>query len=217
MPPPQPILPQQPSRTAAQHLTAFRALLTSATIQAREGLQAFWKDVRQSLNDQDAIIAQQAALIQQLQLQIAQPAPITPARPTTSNSVHVIRDTIDQALQQSGLYFEDASATIEEIYNLDPTWVVDFLRRQKNHLISNANELGCWLSGNAQVHDSGYVKINLRGTLMPGTNQKFSVQPFGHQLAAVASSGSSIEAITDGRWQVINTTIQGSIIVKVTP
>lgn len=191
-----------PQRTASQHIEAFRQLLVDATLPARISLNAFWKDVRKSLNDQDTTIQQ---LRQQIQNQAQAPniIPQTPARPTTSNSVNVIRDTIDQAILNEALYMQDVSDTLEEICDLDPIWVSAFLRRQKNIHISNANELGCWLSGNAAGHINGYIKINMRGTTKPNSNEKFKVQPWAHQLGVVANgSGAVLRLTSDGTYHV---------------
>jgi len=183
-----------PERTAVQHLNAFRGLLTSLTGVHRQSLTVFWSDVRRSLNDQDAIIAS---------LQQPPPSPATPARPHTSNSTHVIRDTVSQALQNEALQMQDASETIEEICDLDPSWVLEFLERQRNMALCGQSELGCWVSGNVQAHGNGYVKMNLRGTRIPGTNARFTKQPFGHQLGVVASGiGAQLRLTTNGEYHV---------------
>lgn len=183
-----------PERTAAQHLAAFGALLRSLAGDHRQSLMAFWRDVRRSLNDQDAIIA----VLQQPSL----PA-VSPPRPHTSNSVQAIRDTVSAAILNESLQADDASNTIEEISDLDPTWALDFIRRHKNLVLCAGHELGCWVSGNANAHDNGYVKMNLRGTIIPGTSRRFAVQPFGHQMGIVAGgSGPTLRLTTNGEFHV---------------
>lgn len=183
-----------PERTAAQHLGAFRGLLQSLTGDHRQSLMAFWRDVRRSLNDQDAVVA---SLRQPL------PPPPTPARPGTSHSVHVIRDTVSQAIHDEALRMDDASNTIEQIADLDPLWALEFIRRQRNMALCNGHELGCWMSGNAAAHENGYGKMNMRNTIIPGTSQRFAVQPFGHQMGIVASGhGPELRLTTNGEYHV---------------
>jgi len=175
-----------PRRTAAQHLDAFRRILLSLDRDARQTLTTFWGDVRSSLNSQDDTI-------KNLQQQVAQAPPAAPIapppRPDTSNSVDVVRQTVMTALQNEALYVQEASNTIEEIYNLDPAWTYGWLRGQRNVFISNGLELGCWVSGNAAAHANGYSKVNMRGTQVPGSNPRrnFTCNPFSHQVGIVAA------------------------------
>src|ERR1700712_714794 len=202
----------QPPRTAAQHLNGFRELLLNASATGRQALVAFWADVRQSLNDQDATIQGHLNTIHQLQQQISAPAVVaapaaiaTPLRPNTSNSVQAIRDTIEQALQNEGSYFEDASATIEEIYNLDPTWVRNLLVQHTNLLVAQTTPLNCWFNNSVAAHNTGYKKLNMRNTRRPGAPlvTTFTCQPYYHQLAAVAAGlGVNLRLTTDGKYQV---------------
>jgi hypothetical protein len=179
--------PAGPVKTVVQHLNSFRQLLQSLDANGRRALNDFWRDVRQSLNDQDLLVQ---TLTQQVaaQLIVAPRPPNTPARPVSSASVQVIRDTVQQALANEARTEEDASATIEEICDLDPAWAMEYVRRQINPNLSCINhELGCWVSGNAPS-DNGYVKTNMRNTQRPRAppGTKFLVQPFGHQMGIVA-------------------------------
>lgn len=193
----------QPIRTVTQHLEAFRRVLVTATTETRSSLNAFWRDVRQSLNDQDRIIIQLQERINTLEAQsthLPQPS-TTPDRPHTSHSVDVVRATIDRALINEGLYFEEASSTIDQIFDLDPAWVEAFLQRQRSIYLTN--ELGCWLSGNAPAHENGYVKVNMRNTGNPDGSGNFTCQPFAHQLGVVANgSGSMLRMTTDSVYHV---------------
>jgi hypothetical protein len=190
-------------RTVTQHIDGFRQLLLSLDANSRQALNAFWKDVRQSLNDQDATITGLLEQIQHLQQQIG-PVPQTPRRPPTTDSIDVIRNTVDQAIHFEALRAQDASVTLEEICDLDPTWAMEFIRRQRNFLISNASELGCWMSGNAPAHENGYVKMNMRGTRNPThPTDNFTVQPFGHQMGVVAGGrGPELRLTTRGEYHV---------------
>lgn len=143
-------IPPVVQRTVIQHIDTFRGLLTSIDASARAGLNSFWRDIRQSLNDQDALIASLQQQISQLQQNQQQPVIVlqAPNRPNTSDSVDVIRRTVEQALTNEALAANDASVTIEALVELDPGFAQDFLKRQKNVLITNAHELGCWMSGN---------------------------------------------------------------------
>ena len=195
--------PSEVQRTAAQHLEGLRQILTSLVPSERGNLTTFWKDVRTSLNDQDALIE---SLRQQLAAaQIPLPAPTTIARPNTSNSVAVIRNTVEQAIISAAQQKDDISATINAIYNLDPAWAMAFIRRQKNIHLCNASELGCWVSGNAAGHQNGYVKMNMRNTVGP-TGQKLDSQPWGHQIGVVAGGfGIELCLTTDGEYHVCET------------
>lgn len=193
--------------TVKQHLDAFRSLLISLAPEQRANLNTFWKDVRQSLNDQDAVVSNlQEQLNAAIQPVAGIPAPPnTPARPHTSNSVNVIRDTVEQAIINEAQYHLDASATLEAICDLDKDWAMDFIKRQRNLLISNSHELGCWMSGNVAGHDNGYVKMNMRNTVDPRTHAKFgnNVQPWGHQMGVVASGyGMQLRLTTTGAYHV---------------
>ncbi|KAK0103206.1 hypothetical protein ONS96_014950 [Cadophora gregata f. sp. sojae] len=168
---------QGSERTASQHLSAFRDLLLSATSTQRQSLTAFWRDVRRSLNDQDAIITT---------LQPPPFPPCTPPRPSTSQSVNMIRDTVAQAIVTEEQQMDDASTTIESICDLNPGFALDFCRRQIG-AVSTGHELGCWMSGNATAHENGYVKFNMRNTYLPSSRGKVGSQPFSHQLGVVAA------------------------------
>lgn len=196
-----PIAPQA-QRTVNQHIDSFRRLLLSLDNTSRQALNAFWKDIRQSLNDQDATITD---LLQQVQ-HLQQPVPViqTPQRPPTTDSINVVRYTVDQAIHNEALYAHDASVTVEEICDLDPLWAMEFIKRQKNFLVSNGSELGCWMSGNAPAHENGYVKMNMRGTRKPNhPSDNFTVQPFGHQMGVVASGrGPELRLTTRGEYHV---------------
>lgn len=199
--------PIPPNTATRQHLTAFQELLRLASAATRDKVKSFWSEVRKSLNDQEATINQQYQQIQQLQQQLQQRqvsvVPHTPQRPPTSNSVQNVRDTIEQALQYEGLYDEDASDTIDDIYDVDPSWMHNFLNSKKNVLLCQASETGCWLSGNAPAHNNGYVKCNVRNTNKPGTNHKFDCNPFFHQLGCVAAGyGAQLRLTTDGTYHV---------------
>ena len=204
--------------TASRHLNAFKELLNLASSNTIDKVKSFWQEVRKSLNDQDTVIRQQQQQIHALQQQLQQQAtvvPQTPQRPHTSNSVYQVRDTIEQALQIQGLYDEDASETIDDIYDIDPVWMQNFLRSKKNVLLSQGSELGCWLSGNAPAHENGYVKCNIRNTKKPGTNQNFKCNPFFHQLGCVAAGyGAQLRLTTDGSFHVsLLRQILGSLIL----
>jgi len=197
-------VPAAVQRTVTQHLDNFRRVLLSVDASARQGLNNFWRDVRQSLNDQDARINALQQQVQQLQQQQQQIVVVqAPPRPITSDSVDAIRNTVETAIQYEAQYIEDVSATIEAIEDLDPAWALSFMTRQKNVLISGASELGCWVTGNAAGHDNGYVKINMRNTLRPRSNRKFGVQPFVHQMGIVAGGrGNQLTLTTDGTYHV---------------
>jgi hypothetical protein len=174
----------QDSHTVAQHSGSLRRLINSLGVDGRGRFLAFWKDVRKSLNNQDATITAQQAYIAQLQ----RPSPIAPpARPRSSNSVVAIRQAMEQDMQAKAyLLMSRASRTVRSIYNLDPAWALNFVNEQRNENIRH--ELNCWMSGNAAAHPNDYTKINMRGTYMPGSNppRKFPAQPFGHQMGIVA-------------------------------
>jgi hypothetical protein len=189
--------PSDIQHTAAQHLQGLRQILTSLPPSQRVNITSFWKDVRTSLNDQDALITS----LQQ-QLAAASIPPMTPVRPPTSNSVAVIRDIVEQAIVSAAQQKDEISTTIDAIYDLDPAWAMAFIRRQKNIHLSNASELGCWVSGNAAAHQTGYMKMNMRNTVGP-RGQKFDVQPYGHQMGVVASGyGLQLCLTTDGQYHV---------------
>jgi hypothetical protein len=190
-------------RTVTQHIEGFRKLLLSLDSSSRQALNAFWKDVRQSLNDQDATVTDLLQQIQHLQQSLPVP-PQTPQRPPTTDSINVIRNTVDQAIHFEALRAQDASVTIEEICDLDPTWAMEFIQRQMNVVISGVSELGCWVSGNAPAHENGYVKMNMRGTRKPDhPTDNFSVQPFGHQMGIVAGGrGPELRLTTRGEYHV---------------
>jgi hypothetical protein len=189
--------PRDIQHTAAQHLQGLRQILTSLLPSQRINITSFWKDVRTSLNDQDALITS----LQQ-QLAAASIPPMTPVRPPTSNSVAVIRDIVEQAIVSAAQQKDEISTTIDAIYDLDPAWAMAFIRRQKNIHLSNASELGCWVSGNAATHQTGYMKMNMRNTVGP-RGQKFDVQPYGHQMGVVAGGyGLQLCLTTDGQYHV---------------
>jgi hypothetical protein len=192
-----------PQRTVTQHINGFRQLLLQLDTSGRQALNAFWKDVRQSLNDQDSTVTTLLQQIEGLQ-QRSVSVPATPQRPPTSHSVNVIRDTVQQAIQNEAQYAQDASTTIEEICDVDPAWAMGFVVRQKDAIACTNSELGCWLSGNAAAHENGYVKMNMRGTRVPGhPTDRFSVQPFGHQMGVVASGhGPELRLTTKGQFHV---------------
>jgi hypothetical protein len=192
--------PSAVQHTAAQYLQSLRQILISVPLPQRTSLTNFWKDVRNSLNAQDALIR---SLQQQLAAaNIPPPPPVTPARPATSNSVAVIRDTVEQAIIGEAQQKDEISTTINAIYELDPSWAMAFIRRQKNIHLSNASELGCWVSGNTAAHQTGYVKMNMWNTVGPN-GQKFDVQPYGHQMGVVAGGfGIELCLTTDREYHV---------------
>ncbi len=191
--------PHSTQRTAMQHLQGLRQIMTSLLPSQRANLATFWKDVRTSLNDQDTLIA---SLRQELAAARVPPPPATPARPYTSNSVAIIRDTVEQAIVSEAQLVDEISTTIDAIQNLDPAWAMAFIRRQKNIHLCNASELGCWVSGNTAAHQTGYVKMNMRNTVGPD-GQKLDVQPYGHQMGVVASGlGVELCLTTDGEYHV---------------
>lgn len=158
----------------------------------------FWRGVRQALTEQDTIIQEL-----QLQVQAGGSQVVYPDRPHSSNSLVALRDVVEQVLVTEAQLADDASLTIEEICDCPPQWAMEFISRQKNNILSNNSELSCWLSGNVASHDNGYVKMNLRNTVRPNSVQKFTVQPWGHQLGIVASgAGHLLRLTTNGEYQV---------------
>jgi hypothetical protein len=78
-----------------------------------------------------------------------------------------------------------------------------FIKRQRSQTAMASSELGCWVSANSAAHDTGYVKINMRNTTKPGSSDRFRVQPWGHQVGAVAGGqGHLLRLTTDGSFAV---------------
>lgn len=191
----------QATPTVARHFSGLRRLVGSLDSNAKGKILEFWGDIRQSLNDQDATITTQQAYIAQLQ----RPSPITPTdRPGTSNSVIAIRQVTEQDMQDKAyLLIRKASKTVGSIYNIDPQWALEFVKKQRNQNIPH--ELNCWMSGNAAAHPNRYTKMNMRGTYIPESNppRKFPAQPFGHQMGIVAGcQGHKLLLTTSGKYQV---------------
>lgn len=213
-------------RTSAQHLQMFRQVLLSVNQDVRDGLRDFWGAVRISLNTLDEEnhqlrqqIQRQQQQIQQLQQQQAAAAPppapppaapqpalaggaglpllAPPPRPHTSDSLDAVRVAVNTAILNVAREADEGSTVIEEICDLDPAWARNFLMRQKHVLLCQQSELGCWVSGNAPS-EKQYVKVNMRNTRRPGSNNTFTTQPFGHQLAVVAAGNGQMLRLTSG-------------------
>jgi len=184
--------------SSTQHVASLRALLNTVEPDKRAAVHAFWRQVRQALNEQDL-------RIRELEINAARQNITTPLRPPSSLSVHQFRDEIERVIVTEAQQAEDASSTIEQICDVPPTWAMDFIRRRRRSDFENG--LGCWEPYNVAAHDTGYVKINLRNTIVPGSAppERFSVQPWGHQIAVVASgNGPLLRLTTDGRFNVSN-------------
>jgi len=145
-------VPNAVQRTVTAHIDNFRRLLLTVDATARQGLNSFWRDVRQSLNDQDGIITTLRQQVTQLQQNNQHPIVIqAPARPDTTDSVDAIRRTVEIALQNDALQAHDASNTLEEICDLDMIWVRNFLLTHKNGPRSAASKLDCWMNFNSSM------------------------------------------------------------------
>lgn len=186
---------QQPP-TAQAHLDSLRSLMSSLTPDQRGAAHQFWRGIRQALYDQDAEVNRLQAIV--TSLAGSQPAP----RPHTSQSVIAVRDAVENVIQTEAQLAADASTTIEEICDLDPTWALEFIRKQRAIYIQT--ELGCWVSGAVAGHSTGYVKVNMRNTRKPdGTGAKFSSQPWIHQMGVVAGgNGYLLRLTTNGSYHV---------------
>jgi hypothetical protein len=188
----------QLSPVVQQQLGLFVRLMRELPPDQRMRVHSFWRSVRDALKGQDAIIEE---LRNQLSKQPISSTP--PPRPSSSLSLNLIRDVVEQVIVGEAQEAGDASSTVEGICDLPPEWALDFLQRHRSPTVRN--ELGCWLSGSVAGHTTGYVKINLRNTLKPGgaPGEKFTVQPWIHQLAVVAGgSGPLLRLTSNGAYNV---------------
>lgn len=164
-------------------------MLQALPPQHRNTLHEFWRQVRHGFDDLD----------EQIRVLQHDPQPRPASRPSTSASVNNLREEFQVALDNEALQQQEASRTVEKIWDLDPTWVHNNLT--KTRVVSGA--FGCWTSSNVEAHPSGYGKVNLRNTKRPGTNEKIGCQPFIHQLAIVAKGqGQNLLNTQGGQYEV---------------
>jgi hypothetical protein len=194
------LLPNTPSQ---QYISAVRDVLRGLQPHQRGAVNRFWSLLRGVIDSQGNEITK--LRIQVDQLSAATPGPAsrytTPFREPSTDSAQAIRDAVEQAIVTEAQLAPDASVTIEEICDLDPAWVLDFIKGHRD--ASMSNELGCWASGNVASHPTGYVKVNMRNTQKPGAGRKFNCAPFVHQLAAVAhGQGPLLRLTSDGTYGV---------------
>lgn len=175
---------QNTHKTVARHLSGLHRLIVSLNVDGRKRLLEFWKEIRQSLDDQDATITTQQIYIAQIQQStLATP----PTRPGTSNSVSAIRQTVNRDMRKGArLHTTQASNTVRTIYKIDPQWALTFIKKQRDHNV--AHDLDCWTTTGAPTDDDGYAIMNMRGIQIPGTKPRWNylVRPFSHQMGIVA-------------------------------
>ncbi|KAL8686571.1 MAG: hypothetical protein Q9224_005409 [Gallowayella concinna] len=107
---------------------------------------------------------------------IAVPEPSAATRPDTSDSVagHRLEHELDITTYPYNQHIFD-------IISLDlARRICDDHRRS-----GNQTPLGCWQSSSTSSHPNGYVKPNLRNTLIGG--QKYNIQIWLHQLALIGA------------------------------
>lgn len=165
------------SAAARSHLSGLQALLQAVPPQHRAPVTEFWRQVRDTLNQQDQEIAE-------LRAQLGPGAPAS--RPATRDSVVQIRSTITAQLEQIGQSMAegDVSGTIESVWNMPPDVATSLLQSRRDSRQSNA--FGCWFSANVPAHPMGYQKINLRNTRRSDGRGTYGCQPWLHQLAIIA-------------------------------
>lgn len=114
------------------------------------------------------------------------------------------RSQYAHALETAGLQAPSVSATLEQVWDLDPAWVLGRLQERRSPSLEAGSELGCWLSEKEPSHDAGYTKMNLRNTLRPGgSGVLIGCQPWLHQLAVIAGGrGACLLNTTDGSHEV---------------
>jgi len=170
----------------------LRRVLLPIPVHLRGPVAQFWGVVRNTLT---SLIAENERLIENIPVHTTGGRPGTEEipRPDTTESTQIIRDTLDGALADLGVGVESTSAAVEAIWDIDRDWMRRWLMEKRSGIAEAAHDpkrLGCWISGNAP-HDppKSYVKFNMRNTgdPRPGKTGTLNVQPFSHQLAAVAA------------------------------
>lgn len=204
-----------PGKTAKQYTTALKRILNGLeSNKDKEELREFWAEVRGSMNDQAQHISDLSTQVGSLHRQIAEaqtapqllhPAPRTPDRPFTSASVEAVREAVADTLEGIALQAEEASATVEDICEVDPTWMMARLRTL--YVLwpcsgPNNHELGCWVTGRSSSHPRGYVSLNLRGTPKPDGSGNFICNPLAHQIAIVAGQKGPMLRLATGQGAV---------------
>lgn len=123
-------------------------------------------------------------------------------RPATTETAQDDRFRLRDALEDAGLRAEEGSTTIEVLLSrVTPVFAEQQLRRLKSFVPTFINDIGCWMSSNVSGHPNGYLKVNLRNTVISGS--KLDIQPWAHQLAVVASGeGASLRLTSDGSYHV---------------
>lgn len=151
---------------------------------ARRRLTELWRELRNTIEEQRARLA------------AAPGAP--PARPATTASVNEMREVLHQTLLAEANEVAEQSKTLETLRNIRPAWARNYIL-QYMEPSARTNELGCWLSPNAPSSDKGYVKQNLRNTTYYQTGappRKLDINPYVHQLAAVAGGQGGLLPLT---------------------
>src|SRR5215471_2946554 len=201
---------------AGSFLGQVRELLRSLPPADRFRFSSFWSGIRDRLNSlelQVGILDQQNAQLKyekqvlQNELQAAkanlqaaeevlgnvlnQTPASSASRPKTSASENQLRFEMQVLMDMEFASLNEASETIENIWDLDPGWVrgklSDDRELEAEHEDPRWQQLDCWMRRVDTTHQYGYTKVNLRNTFRPGTSKKINCQPFRHQLAVVAS------------------------------
>jgi len=158
----------------------------------RAQFHEFWRDIRMGFDQLDETIEQLTG------------RPPTASRPSTSHIVNSLRDEYAELIEDQSLRDVSASETVEKIWDLDPVFVMDKLQERRKSVIPvKMAELECWWTGNKPCHNTGYVKMNLRNTINPDTNQVIDAEPFIHQLSIIAKGeGVRLLGTSDGAYNV---------------
>jgi hypothetical protein len=106
------------------------------------------------------------------------------------------------------------SEVLEQVIDLDPSWVKELLIRRRDKGTEDAalpryrcsdGGVGCWMSATQPNRPGGYVKVNLSNTFHPdGSGNKIGVSVYQHQLSVVARGNGAMLRLAGkgGRWDV---------------
>lgn len=150
---------------------------------SRQRLAELWRDLRNTIEEQRQAPA----------------SAVAPPRPVTSVSVVEMRDALTAALREEAEEVGEQSMTLQTLQGISAAWAATYIEEVMLPRAVVDESTGCWLSTNAPSHEKGYVKQNLRNTTYYAPvldARKLGINPYVHQLAAVASGQGDLLPLT---------------------
>lgn len=186
-----------------QELFNMTQSLIDASPQGVKGrLQLLWQDMRRALDAQNTEV-------NNLRQQLARATNTAPAaRPNTAVAVQNVRFGVEQAMNAAARLTLDEEAVTDKLAEMDPDYARNKLHALRDSTARNLpggtdrpgnNPLGCWLT---PINQESRGKVNLRNSAKPAHlgGGVWDMQPWRHQLAAVASGQGGQLPLTAGGW-----------------